>query len=112
MTKIKVDYENFSQLSIKVGEIVEVTDFKRARTPSYKVAVKFSDDDIKWSSAQITKYSQEFLIGKQVVCITNLPERNIAGFLSQILILGVPDKNGNTILLQPEQKVDLGVEVF
>ena len=107
-----VSYDNFASLDIQVGEIVQVEDFKRARSPSYKVEVKFGDDGTRWSSAQITHYSKESLIGKQVVCVTNLPDRNIAGFMSQVLILGVPDCAKNTILLQPESGVELGVQVF
>jgi len=106
------DYENFSQLKIQVGEIVTVQDFKRARNPSYKVEVEFDEGVRLWSSAQITTYDKEELHGKQVICITNLPERNIAGFKSQILILGVPDTEGNTILLTPDQQVSNGVQVF
>lgn len=110
--KIITDYNNFAQLDIRVGEIVRVEEFTRARNPSYKVLVNFGGEDNRWSSAQITRYSKEELLGKQVICITNLPERNIAGFISQVLMLGVPDSDDGTILLQPEQAVELGVAVF
>lgn len=107
-----VSYDNFSQLKIQTGEIITVNDFERARNPSYKVEVDFGEGDFRWSSAQITQYSKSELLGKQVICITNLPERNIAGFMSQVLILGVPDSNNNTILLTPDQAVTKGVQVF
>ncbi|MCO4758436.1 MAG: tRNA-binding protein [Oceanospirillaceae bacterium] len=107
-----VDYENFANLKLQTGTIVEIDDFKRARNPSYKVKVDFGNEDVRWSSAQITRYAKEELIGKQVICITNLPERNIAGFMSQMLILGVPGEDGSTILLTPDLAVNNGVRVF
>lgn len=110
--KTIADYNNFAQLDIRVGEIIQVEDFPRARNPAYKVLVSFGKDDNRWSSAQITRYAKEELLGKQVICITNLPDRNIAGFMSQVLILGLPDSEDGTILLQPEQAVELGASVF
>jgi tRNA-binding protein len=107
-----VDYSNFNNLEIKVGVISDVQDFPRARNPSYKVKVKFDNDVEKWSSAQITNYEKDELVNKKVICITNLGERNIAGFKSQVLILGVPNSNGETILLTPDKEVGVGVQVF
>jgi len=105
-------YDNFASLDIRVGRIIEAKKFARARNPSYKVAVQFGDEDIRWSSAQITHYDLDQLIGKQVVCVTNLPERNIAGFMSQVLILGAKDNKGDVILLSPESEVTQGQKVF
>ena len=108
----QADYSNFAALQIQIGSIVKVEDFPRARNPAYKVCVEFSDQQTLWSSAQITQYSKEQLIGRQVVCVTNLPERNIAGFKSQILILGAPNASNNTVLLTPEQPLANGVQIF
>lgn len=105
-------YDNFSKLEIRTGEVITVNEFERARNPSYKVEIDFGNGDRRWSSAQITKYRKNELLGKQVICITNLPERNIAGFMSQVLILGVPDSDNNTILLTTDIPVAQGSQVF
>lgn len=110
--KAEVTYDDFARLDIRVGRIVEVQPFPRARNPSYKVAVDLGDLGIRWSSAQITSYASDALIGTQVVCIANFPPRNIAGFQSQVLILGAQDAAGNVILLSPRSEVARGQVVF
>lgn len=112
MQKTEITYDDFLKLEMRVGRIVEVQDFPRARNPSYKVAVEFGELGTRWSSAQITNYTPEQLIGRQVVCVVNFPPRNIAGFQSEILIMGVPNAAGQTILLQPESVAVIASEVF
>lgn len=112
MQKTEITYDDFLKLEMRVGRIVEVQDFPRARNPSYKVAVEFGELGTRWSSAQITNYTPEQLIGRQVVCVVNFPPRNIAGFQSEILIMGVPNAAGQTILLQPESEAVIASEVF
>ena len=80
--------------------------FPRARNPSYKVRVDFGDGGERWSSAQITNYSEAELLGRLVVCVVNMPPRNIAGFKSEILVMGAPDAQGRTMLLQPDAGAD------
>lgn len=112
MTKDEIVYDDFAKIEMRIGEIKEVLPFPRAKNPSYKVCVSFGDLGEKWSSGQITNYSEEELIGRQVVCVVNMPARNIAGFMSEILILGVPNEKGETILLRPSSDVPVAGEIF
>ncbi len=110
--KPETKYDNFADLDIRIGRIVAVEPFARARKPSYKVKVDFGDLGIKQSSAQITNYTAEQLVGTLVTAIVNLPPRNIAGFSSEILILGAADDAGNVILLSPRTEVSIGQPIF
>ncbi len=105
-------FEDFQKIDIRVGKIIEVSDFKEARNPSYKIKVDFGELGIKSSSAQITKlYSREDLINRQIVAVVNFPSKKIAGFKSEILILGVMKEDGEVILLQPEREAPLGYRI-
>lgn len=113
MEKDQIVYDDFAKVEMRLGVIQEVKEFPRARNPSFKVEVDFGPDlGTRWSSAQITNYSMEELIGRRVVCVVNMPPRNIAGFQSEILIMGVPNAKGETILLSPDSDALLGSEVF
>ncbi len=101
-----ITYDDFAKVDLRVGRIVEVQPFPKARNPSWKVRVDLGDLGEKWSSAQITNYSAEQLVGSLVVCVCNFPPRNIAGFLSEVLILGAPDAGGQVILLSPRKDDD------
>ncbi|MGL4635284.1 MAG: tRNA-binding protein [Beijerinckiaceae bacterium] len=105
-------FDNFQKLDLRVGAISSVEAFPRTKNPSYKIEVDFGPLGRKWSSAQITNYAFDDLLGRQVICIVNFPPRNIAGFHSEILILGVPDTAGRTILLQPTETIPLGGAAF
>ncbi|MBI1257176.1 MAG: tRNA-binding protein [Chloroflexi bacterium] len=108
-----ITYDDFVQVEMRVGEIVEVQDFPRARNPSYKVRVNFGADiGEKWSSAQITKYSKEELIGKQVIAVINFAPKNIAGFMSECLILGASMDDGSVSVLTPSRPAVLGGKVY
>lgn len=102
-------FEDFQKLDIRVGEIIRVEPFEKARKPAYKLWVDFGDEiGIKKSSAQITEcYKMEDLIGRQVLGVVNLPPKQIADFISEVLILGTYSKQG-VVLVQPEQPVDKG----
>lgn len=110
--KPEITYDDFSKVEMRVGKIVEVQPFPRARNPSYKVRVDFGDGGERWSSAQITNYSEAELLGRLVVCVVNMPPRNIAGFKSEILVMGAPDAEGRTMLLQPDAAAVVGSEIF
>lgn len=112
MEKEKIEYPDFAKIEMRVGKIVDVKPFTRARNPSYKVEVDFGAHGTKWSSAQITSYSEEELTGKLVVCVVNMPPRNIAGFQSEILIMGAPNSDGKTMLLTPDDGAIVGAEIF
>lgn len=103
------EFDDFSKLDIRVGEIIRAEFFEKARKPSYKIWVDFGDEiGVKKSSAQITQcYKEEELIGKQVLGIVNFPPRQIADFMSEVLVLGTYSKQG-VVLVNPEQKVEKG----
>jgi tRNA-binding protein len=105
--------EDFQRLDIRTGVIVAVEDFPRARTPAYRVAVDFGPEiGVKHSSAQATNYRKDELIGMQVVAVLNFPPRNIAGFLSEALILGVPGEDGAVSVLTPSRPARIGGAVY
>jgi tRNA-binding protein len=112
MEKPPIVYDDFSKIDIRIGRIVAVKPFERARNPSYKVEVDFGPRGRKWSSAQITNYSEAELIGRLVACVVNMPPRNIAGFQSEVLILGARNARSEVILLSSLTEVTLGEEVF
>lgn len=103
-------FETFQQVDIRVGTIVQVEPFPKARQPAYKVWVDFGEalGTLK-SSAQITThYTPQTLVGKQVLGCVNLGEKNIAGFVSQFLLLGLSHPDGGIILVTPEDLVNNG----
>lgn len=99
-----ITYDDFAKVDLRIGRVVEVQPFPKARNPSWKVRVDLGPElGEKWASAQITNYTAEELLGSQVVCVCNFPPRNIAGFMSEVLILGTPDADGKIILLSPRR---------
>jgi len=111
--KQEITYEDYSKVEIKVGTVLSVKKNEKARKPSLVVEVDFGAEiGIKKSSAQITHYySEENLIGKQVIGVCNFPKKNIAGIVSEVLILGAIEKDGKVVLLHPSQKVENGLEI-
>jgi len=111
--KEQITYDIFDKVDIRVGTVISVEKNEKARKPSLVVKVDFgSEIGIKQSSAQITHYyNKDNLIGKQVIGICNFPEKNIAGVVSQVLILGSIDKEGKVILLHPSQKSQDGLPI-
>jgi tRNA-binding protein len=107
-----ISWEDFEKINIRTGTIVEINEFPKARKPSYKLKIDFGESGIKQSSAQITKhYTKEQLLGQQVIAVVNFPPKQIAGFFSECLVLGIYDENKDVILLQPERKVANGLEI-
>jgi tRNA-binding protein len=106
--------EDFERLDIRVGTIVDAQPFPEARKPSIRLWIDFGGSlGVKRSSAQITEhYSPDRLIGRQVIAVVNLPPRRIAGFKSEVLVLGVPDENGAVVLLRPDFRVPDGGRMF
>ena len=102
-------FDDFLSLDIRVGEIIEAEDFKEAKKPAYKLWVDFGEEiGIKKSSAQITEmYEVEELVGKQVLGVINFPPRQIANFMSEVLVLGVYTDEG-VVLIKPDRKVKKG----
>ena len=107
-----VKYEDFEKIEILVGTILEVKVNEKARKPAYVLKIDFGENvGIKQSSAQITNYSIERLIQKQIIAVCNFEKKNIAGIESEVLILGAINQNKEVILLHPQQKVDNGSNV-
>ncbi len=104
-----VTFNDFAKIDIRVGEIIKAEAFEKARRPAFKLWVDFGDEiGTKKSSAQITElYNTEDLIGEQVLGVVNFPPRQIADFISEVLILGTYSKQG-IVLIKPEQKVNKG----
>ena len=111
--KEQITYDTFDKVDIRVGTVISVQKNEKARKPSLVVKVNFGDEiGIKQSSAQITHYyNEENLIGKQVIGVCNFPEKNIAGVVSQVLILGSIDKEGRVILVHPSQTSENGLPI-
>lgn len=101
--------DDFERIDIRVGRIIDVEAFPEARKPSLKLTIDFGEMGARRSSAGIkNEYSLEQLIGRQVVCVVNFPPRRIAGFSSEVLVLGATQADGRIILLQPDEPSELG----
>ncbi|NII29010.1 tRNA-binding protein [Pseudoflavitalea sp. X16] len=107
-----ISWDDFEKVDIRVGTILEVTDFPKAKKPAYQITIDFGELGIKKSSAQIVAlYTKDELPGKQVVAIVNFPPKQIANFFSECLVLGVYTDKKDVVLLQPERKVDNGWKI-
>ena len=108
-----ISYDQFAQVEMRAGRIVRVEEFPRARKPAYKLWIDFGEYGVKRSSAQATAlYTMDDLEGRLVVAVTNFPPRQVADFMSEVLVLGVPGADGEVVLLQPERDVPLGGRVY
>lgn len=106
--------EDFNKIDVRVGRILEVEDFREAKKPSYKLKVDFGEEvGIKHSCAQlVSNYSKEQLKGKLVLGVVNFPPRQIGPAVSEVLILGVPGKDGQCVLIEPERDVNIGGKLY
>ncbi|MDB5032498.1 MAG: tRNA-binding protein [Mucilaginibacter sp.] len=108
-----ITWNDFEKVELRVGTILEAADFPGARKPAYKVRVDFGEFGIKWSSAQITKhYTKEELIGKQIVGVINFPKKQIANFMSEFLVTGFADENGDIVLTAIDKQVPNGSKLI
>jgi tRNA-binding protein len=108
-----IDFEDFMRVDIRVGRVTRVEDFPEARKPAWKLFIDFGPEiGEKRSSAQIKNYSREELEDSLVVAVVNFPPRQIGPFISEVLILGVPDEDDNVILLRPTTDVPVGGRMF
>lgn len=108
-----ITWNDFEKINIRVGTIIEVNDFPKARKPAYKLLIDFGEEiGQKRSSAQITAhYTSEALLHQQVIAVVNFPPKQIADFISECLVLGVYDENKDVILLRPDKPAGNGMKI-
>lgn len=108
-----IEYNDFSRVDMRVGHVIRVEDFPKAKNPSYKIWVDFGELGVKRTSAQLTKYSKDELMNSMVIAVVNFRPRQIADFMSEVLILGVDDESGSRVVIdRPERGVPLGHRVY
>ncbi len=106
-------FEEFEKLDMRTGVIREVEPFPRARKPSFRLTIDFGPEiGSKQTSAQVTNYRPEELVGMSIIAVVNFPPRNIAGFRSEVLVLGVPGEGGQISLLTPSRPAQSGGRVY
>jgi tRNA-binding protein len=109
-----ITFDDFLAVDVRVGRIVEVRPFPAARKAAYQLEIDFGPElGRRRSSAQLTqRYRADQLVGRQVLAVVNFPPRQIATFFSEVLVLGLPDADGNVVLIEPQAEVPLGGRLF
>jgi tRNA-binding protein len=109
----EITWREFEQVELRVGVILEAEDFPEARKPAYKLVIDFGEEiGVRRSSAQITHhYTKSELVGKQVICVVNFPPKQIGPFISECLITGFYDENGQVVLAVPDKKMNIGAKL-
>lgn len=109
----KINFDDFLKVEIRTGTIIACKPFEKAKKPAWKLEIDFGEAlGTRMSSAQITHhYTPTNLIGKQIIAVVNFPKKQIADFMSEVLVLGVNDTDGHIVLLQPEQQVPNGARM-
>lgn len=108
----RINWSDFEKIDIRVGTIIEVKDFPKARKPAYRLRIDFGELGILQSSAQLTQlYNPEDLLHKQVIAVVNFVPKQIADFISECLVLGVMGNDNEVILLQPDRKCENGLRI-
>ncbi|WAC41683.1 tRNA-binding protein [Pedobacter sp. SL55] len=109
----EITWNDFEKVELRVGTIIEAFEYPEARKPAYKVKVDFGELGIKMSSAQITKhYALDDLIGRQIIGVVNFPKKQIGKFMSEFLVAGFADENGDIVLSTVERKVPNGSKLI
>jgi len=105
-------WDEFRKVDVRVGRVLAVDDFPEARNPSYRLTIDFGPLGVKRSSAAVQPwYTKEDLIGRTVVAVVNFPPKQIANFMSEVLVLGAVQSDGRVILLRPDEEGELGSRV-
>lgn len=109
-----ITFDDFMKVDVRVGKILEAEVFPEARKPAYKMKIDFGQEiGIKKTSAQVTKhYTPELLVGRLVMAVVNFPPRQIGPVMSEVLTLGVPDEDGEVVLLTPDKNVPIGGRLY
>ena len=110
----QISFDDFLKVDVRVGKVVAAEEFPEARKPAYKMKIDFGPEiGIKKTSAQITKhYTPDDLVGRLVMAVINFPPRQIGPVMSEVLTLGVPDEDGEVVLLQPSKEVPIGGRLY
>ncbi|PRD46747.1 tRNA-binding protein [Sphingobacterium haloxyli] len=108
-----ITWGDFGKVDLRVGTILEVMDFPKARKPAYQLCIDFGELGVLKSSAQITvHYKKENLVGRQIIAVVNFPKKQIADFMSECLVTGFPDENGDIVLSSIERQVPNGTKLM
>jgi tRNA-binding protein len=109
----EIGYLEYLRVDVRVGEVVRVEPFERARKPAWKLWIDFGELGVRRSSAQLTgNYTPEVLLGRQVLAVVNFAPKQIADFMSEVLVLGVPDAAGHVVLVAPDGRVPNGGRLY
>ncbi|GAA0775179.1 tRNA-binding protein [Roseibium denhamense] len=110
----QIGFDDFLKVDVRVGQIVEAEEFPEARKPAYKMRIDFGEEiGVKRTSAQITThYTPDQLVGKRVLAVVNFPPRQIGPVMSEVLTLGVPDEDGEVVLISPDKEVPIGGRLY
>jgi tRNA-binding protein len=107
-----IDWNDFEKVDMRVGTIISVDDFPKARKPAYRLTIDFGELGIKQSSAQIKElYTREDLLNRQIIAVVNFPPKQIANFISECLVMGVYTEDNSVVLLQPERNAANGMRI-
>jgi len=107
-----ITWEDFEKIDMRVGTILEVNDFPKAKNPAYQLKIDLGELGIKQSSAQIVNiYSKEDLIGKQIIAVVNFPPKQIANFISECLVMGIYNENKDVVLLTADKSTTNGCKI-
>jgi len=108
-----ITWSDFDKIDMRVGTIIEVNDFAKARKPSFQMLIDFGPEiGMKRSSAQITvHYRKEELVNRQVIAVVNFPPKQIADFISECLVLGIYDEKNDVVLLKPDKPLSNGLKI-
>jgi len=109
----QISYQDFLDVEVRTGKIIKVEDFPKAKRPAYKLLIDFGEFGIKKSSAQITKfYDKGNLLGKMILAVINFPPKQVADFISEVLVLGVIPDDDEVVLVAPEKQVKPGLKLL
>lgn len=111
MTRVTATWDDFERLELAVGVVTEVEDFPEARRPAWKLTIDFGPRGVRRSSAQLTHYAREELLGRPLVCVLGFEQKRIAGFASEVLVLGALSAEHGVVLLRPDREVEPGSPV-
>lgn len=111
---MSITFDDFHKVDIRVGQVYDVQPFPEARRPAYKLFIDFGDEiGRKKTSAQITQnYQPQDLMGRQVAAVVNFPPKQIGKYMSEVLVLGFPDENGEVTLIAPDKQVPIGGRLY